>query len=178
MTNKINDDRERLLSGDWIVYNVVEGENFDLTGSKIAILTEKQWEKLYYNNIEPERIPDLETYDLYTLVEWAINHGFLQGRPRCSPDDPQRAVFVVSFPLLEHPGQTLAVVLDRGEEMRGDDEEDAKEDVISEFEDCDLKETDYPEDLDIDEDHVTCRRMTAAEAEEATKSSVNACWWR
>jgi hypothetical protein len=156
----------------------VEDENFDLQGSKIAILTEKQWEKLYYNNTEPERIDDLETYDLSTLVTWAINNGFIQGPPRCSPDDPQRTVFVVILPLLEHPGQTFTVVLDRGEGMRGYDEEDATGDVIFEREDCDLKETDYPEDLDIDEDHVTCRRMTAAEAEEATKSSVNACWWR
>jgi hypothetical protein len=36
MTNAMSDDRERLLNGDWIVYNVAEDENFDLTGSKIA----------------------------------------------------------------------------------------------------------------------------------------------
>ena len=73
MTNAMSDDRERLLNGDWIVYNVAEDENFDLTGSKIAILTEKQREQMYFNNVEPERIRDLETYDLRTLVMWAIN---------------------------------------------------------------------------------------------------------
>jgi hypothetical protein len=177
MDNETNDDRERLLTGDWIVYNYVEGENFDLTGSRLANLTEKQRDKMFDRNLAPESL-DLESYDLYTLVTWAINNGFIQGPPRGSPDDPQRTVFVVILPLLEHPGQTFAVVLDRGEGMSGYDEEDATDDVISELEDCDLKETDYPEDLDIDEDHVTCRRMTAAEAEEATKSSVNACWWR
>jgi hypothetical protein len=172
----MSDDRERLLNGDWIVYSVIEDENFELCGSKIAILTEKQRDKMADYDTEPERLPDLETYDLYPLVEWAINNGFIQGRPKWSPDDPQRSVFVVTFPLLEHPGQTFAVVLDRGEEMRGDDEEDATDDVISELEDCDLEETDYPDDLD--KHHVTCRRMTAAEAEEATKSFVNASWWR
>jgi hypothetical protein len=49
--------------------------------------------------------------------------------------------------------------------------------VISEFEDRDDEEADdYPRDIDIDWDHVTCARMTAAEAEEATKSSFNAFW--
>jgi hypothetical protein len=67
MTNAMCDDRERLLNGDWIVYNVAEDENFDLTGSKIAILTEKQHEQMYYNNVEPETIRDLETYD---CVRW------------------------------------------------------------------------------------------------------------
>jgi len=175
----MSDDRERLLNGDWIVYNVAAGEHFDLIGSEIAILTEKQQDKMYYNNVEPEELCDLETYDLHRVVMWAINNGFIKGRPRCSPDDPQRPVFVVTFPLLEHPGQTFAVVLDRGDEMRGDTEEDAKDNVISEFEDRDDEETDdYPRDIDIDWHHVTCARMTAAEAEEATKSSFNTFWWR
>ena len=73
----MNDDRERLLNGEWIVYNVAEHENFDLTGSKIAILTEKQREQMDDYNVEPERIRDLETYDLRTLVMWAINEGFV-----------------------------------------------------------------------------------------------------
>jgi hypothetical protein len=177
MTNEINDDRERLLSGNWIVYNVVEDENFDLTGSRIAILTEKQWEKLYYNNTEPERIDDLETYDLSTLVEWAINNGFVVAdRTRFS--GPQREVFVVTISLLEPPGQTFAVILDRGDEMRGETEEEAKEDVISELDRDDKEADDYPKVIDIDWDHVTCARMTAAEAEEATKSSFNTFWWR
>ena len=60
----MSDDRERLLNKDWIVYNDVEGENFDLRGSSIAILTEKQRDKMVFNNVEPERIPNLETYDL------------------------------------------------------------------------------------------------------------------
>jgi hypothetical protein len=60
MTNTMSDDRERLLKGDWIVYNDVEGEN----RSMIAILTEKQRDKMVFNNVEPERIPNLETYDL------------------------------------------------------------------------------------------------------------------
>jgi len=30
----------------------------------IAILTEKQRDKMVFNNVEPERIPNLETYDL------------------------------------------------------------------------------------------------------------------
>jgi hypothetical protein len=34
MTNAMSDDRERLLNGDWIVYNVAEDENFDLTGPR------------------------------------------------------------------------------------------------------------------------------------------------
>ena len=179
MTNAMSNDRERLLNGDWIVYNDVEGENFDLPGSRIAILTEKQRDRMVDYNTEPARIPNLETYDLATLVRWAINNGFIQERPRCSPDDPQRAVFVVTFPLLKHPGQTFAVVLDRGDGMRGYCEEDAKDDVISELEDCNEEAFgNYPEDIDIDQDHATCRRMMAAEAEEATKSSVNALWWR
>jgi len=70
MTNAMSDDRERLLNGDWIVYNFAENENFDLTASKIAILTEKQREQMYFNNDEPERLRDLETYDLHTLVMW------------------------------------------------------------------------------------------------------------
>ena len=77
MTNAMSDDRERLLNGEWIVYHVVENENFDLTGSKIAILTKKQSEEMYDYNVEPERICDLETYDLHTLVMWAINEGFV-----------------------------------------------------------------------------------------------------
>ena len=110
---------------------------------------------------------------------WAINNGLIHERPRCSPDDPQRAVFVVTFPLLEHPGQTFAVVLDRGDGMRGYSEEDAKDEVIFELEDCDEEEFgNYPEDIDIDQDHATCHRMMAAEAEEATKSSVGTSWWR
>ena len=64
MTNTMSDDRERLPYGDWIVYNDVEGENFDLPGSMIVILTEKQRDKMVFNNVEPERIPNLETYDL------------------------------------------------------------------------------------------------------------------
>ena len=178
MTNVMNDDRERLLNGEWIVYNVAEDENFDLTGSKIAILTEKQREQMYFNNVEPERIRDLETYDLRTLVMWAINEGFVVA-DRTRYSGPQREVFVVTFPLLEHPGQTFAVVLDRGDEMRGYSEAEAKNHVLSELETCDLEESgDYPKDIDLDEDHVTCHRLTAAEAEEATKSSVNASWWR
>ena len=178
MTNAMSDDRERLLNGDWIVYNVAEDENFDLTGSKIAILTEKQHEQMYFNNVEPERIRDLETYDLRTLVMWAINEGFLVA-DRTRYSGPQREVFVVTFPLLEHPGQTFAVVLDRGDEIRGYSEAEAKNDVLSKLETYDLEESgDYPEDIDIDEDHVTCHRLAAAEAEEATKSSVNASWWR
>ena len=174
----MNDDRERLLNGEWIVYNVAEHENFDLTGSKIAILTEKQREQMDDYNVEPERIRDLETYDLHTLVMRAINEGLVvTDRTRYS--GPQREVFVVTFALLEHPGQTFAVVLDRGDEMRGYSEAEAKNDVLSELETCDLEESgDYPNDIDIDEDHVTCHHMTAAEAEEATKSSVNASWWR
>ena len=86
---------------------------------------------------------------------------------------------MVTISLLGPPGQTFAVVLDRGDEMRGDSEEDATDNVISEFEDRDDEETDdYPRDIDIDWDHVTCTRMTAAEAEEATKSSFNTFWWR
>ena len=85
----------------------------------------------------------------------------------------------MTFPLRQHPGQTFAVVLDRGDDMRGDTEEDAKDGVISELEDCDDEEFgNYPEDIDIDEDHATCHRMTAAEAEEATKSSVDTSWRR
>jgi hypothetical protein len=62
--------------------------------------------------------------------------------------------------------------------MRGYSEADAKNDVLSELETCDLEESgDYPKDIDLDEDHVTCHRLAAAEAEEATKSSVNASWW-
>ena len=178
MTNAMSDDRERLRNGDWIVYNVAENENFDLTGSKIAILTENQREQMYYNNVEPERIHDLETYDLRTLVMWAINEGFVKA-DRTRYSGPQREVFVVTFPLLEHPGQTFAVVLDRGDEMRGDSEAEAKNDVLSKLETCDLEESgDYPKDIDLDEDNVTCHRLTAAGAEEATKSSVNASWWR
>jgi hypothetical protein len=177
MTNVMNDDRERLLNGEWIVYNVAERENFDLTGSKIAILTEKQREQMDDYNVEPERIRDLETYDLRTLVMWAINEGFVVA-DRTRYSGPQREVFVVTFPLLDHPGQTFAVVLDRGDEMRGYSEAEAKNDVLSELETCDLEESgDYPEDIDLDEDNVTCHRLTAAEAEEATKSSVNASWW-
>ena len=56
MTNAMGDDRERLLKGDWIVYNVVEDEKFDLSGSDIAILTERQREEMYENNVEPEGI--------------------------------------------------------------------------------------------------------------------------
>ena len=82
MTNTMSDDRERLLNGDWIVYNDRVDENFDLPGSKIAILTEKQQEKMYGYNVELERIVDLETYDLRTLVMWAINNGFIPERPR------------------------------------------------------------------------------------------------
>ena len=177
MTNALSDDRERLLNGKWIVYHVVEDENFDLTGSKIAILTKKQDEEMYDYDVEPERIRDLETYDLRTLVMWAINEGFVKA-DRTRYSGPQREVFVVTFPLLEHPGQTFAVVLDRGDEMRGYSEADAKNDVLSELETCDLEEFgDYPKDIDLDEDHVTCHRLAAAEAEEATKSSVNASWW-
>ena len=175
MTNAIRDDRERLLNGDWIVYNEREGGNFDLPGSKIAILTEKQRDKMIDHNTKPERIPDLETYNLLTLVEWAINNGFLVA-DRTKYSGPQREVFVVTIPLLEHPGQTFAVVLDRGDGMRAYSEEDAKDDVISELEDCDLAEAGYPENLDWDEDHITCARMTASEAEEATKFSFNAFW--
>src|SRR5262249_30937875 len=121
---------------------------------------------------------ELEVYDLHTLVMWTINQGFLVvDRTRYS--GPQREVFVVSFPLLEHPGQTFRVVLDRGDEMRGETEEDAKDEVLHELDTRDHEEAgDYPEDLDWNEDHVTCARMTVAEAEEATKSSVNALWWR
>ena len=173
MANVMSDDRERLLNGDWIVYNVVEGENFDLQGCKIAILTEKQRDKMVYNNTEPERIRDLETYDLRTLVEWAINNGFVVA-DRTRYSGPQREVFVVTFPLLEHPGQIFAVVLDRCDEMRGETEEDAKGDVISELDHEGAD--DYPEHIDWD--HATCTRTTATEAEEATKSSVNTCWWR
>jgi hypothetical protein len=177
MRNVINGDRERLLNGDWIAYNVAEDENFDLTGSKIAILTEKQREQMDDYNVEPERIRDLETYDLRTLVMWAINEGFVVA-DRTRYSGPQREVFVVTFPLLDHPGQTFAVVLDRGDEMRGYSEAEAKNDVVSELETCDLEESgDYPNDIDIDEDNVTCHRLMAAEAEEATKSSVNASWW-
>jgi hypothetical protein len=78
----MSDDRERLLNKDWIVYNDVEGENFDLRGSSIAILTERQRDKMVYYNTEPERIPNLEAYDLRTLVMWAINNGFIPERPR------------------------------------------------------------------------------------------------
>jgi hypothetical protein len=173
----MSDDRERLLNGDWIVYNDRVDENFDLPGSKIAILTEKQRDKMVYYNAEPARIRDLETYDLRTLVRWAIENGFVVA-DRTRYSGPQREVFVVTFPLLERPGQTFAVVLDRGDETRGDTEKDAKENVISELENCDLAEPGYREDLDLNWDHVTCARMTAAEAEEATKSSVNALWWR
>src|SRR5262245_15674645 len=108
-----------LLNGDWIVYNYIEDESFDLCGSKIAILTEKQREKKDFYNVEIERIRDLETYDLRTLVKWAIKNGFVVA-DRTRYSGPQRAVFVVTIPLVEHPGQTFAVVLDRGDEMRGD----------------------------------------------------------
>ena len=85
----------------------------------------------------------------------------------------------MTFPLLEHPGQTFAVVLDRGDEMRGYSEANAKDDVVSELEIWDREEfSDYPQDIDLDEDHVTCHRLAVAEAEEVIKSSVNASWWR
>ena len=58
MTNTMTDDRERLLNGDWIVYHVVEDEKFDLWGSRTAILTEKQREKM-------------DGYDV-ELVSWEI----------------------------------------------------------------------------------------------------------
>jgi hypothetical protein len=175
----MTDDRERLLNGDWIVYHVVEDENFDLCGSKIAILTEKQQEKMYGYNVELERIVDLETYDLRTLVNWAIENGFVVA-DRTRYSGPQREVFVVTISLREPPGQTFAVVLDRGDAMRGYTEKDARDDVISEFKNRDDEETDdYPKDDDIDWKHViTCTRMTVAEAEEATKLSVNAFWLR
>jgi hypothetical protein len=67
MTNAMSDDRERLRNGDWIVYNVAENENFDLTGSKIAILTENQREQMYYNNVEPE---DSRPSKLTICVRW------------------------------------------------------------------------------------------------------------
>ena len=176
MTNTMTDDRERLLNGDWIVYHVVEDEKFDLNGSRIAILTEKQREKMGGYDVELERTRDLETLDLRTLVTWAIKNGFVVA-DRTRYSGPQREVFVVTFPLLDHPGQTFAVVLDRGDEMRGDSEEDATDNVISELENRNGEEADdYPRDIDIDWDHVTCARMTAAEAEEATKSSFNALW--
>jgi hypothetical protein len=172
------DDRERMLGGDWIVYNYIEDEKFDLCGSKIAILTEKQREKMDDYDVELDRIRDLETYDLRALVTWAIENGFVVA-DRTRYSGPQREVFVVTFPLLERLGQTFAVVLDRGDEMRGDTEEDAKANVISEFEDRDDEEADdYPKDIDIDWNRVTCARMTVAEAEEATKASVKTLWWR
>jgi hypothetical protein len=178
MTNTMSDDREWLLNGDWIVYNDRVDENFDLPGSKIAILTGKQRDKMDFYNVELERIRDLETYDLRTLVRFAIENGFVVA-DRTRYSGPQREVFVVTFPLLERPGQTFAVVLDHGDGMRGCTEEDAKDDVLPEFEDRDDEEADdYPKDINIDWDHVTCARMTAAEAEEATKSSVNPLWWR
>jgi hypothetical protein len=178
MTNTMTDDRARLLNGDWIVYHVVQDEKFDLCGSKIAILTEKQREKMDDYNVEPARIRDLETYDLRTLVTWAIKNGFVVA-DRTRYSGPQREVFVVTISLLKPFGQTFAVVLDRGDAMRGYTEEDAKDDVLSEFENRDDEETDdYPKDDDIDWHHVSCAGMTAAEAEEATKSSVNAFWWR
>ena len=161
MTYEMSDDRKRLLNGYWIVYHVVEGENFDLQGSKIAILTEKQRDKIVYNDIEPERIRDLETYDLSTLVEWAIENGFVVA-DRTRYSGPQREVFVVTISLLEPPGQTFAVILDRGDEMRGETEEDAKEDVISELDRYDDEADDYPKVIDIDWDHITCARVTAA----------------
>ena len=77
MTNTMTDDRERLLNGDWIVYHVVEDEKFDLNGSRIAILTEKQREKMGGYDVELERTRDLETLDLRTLVTWAIKNGFV-----------------------------------------------------------------------------------------------------
>jgi len=90
MTNTMSDDRERLLNGDWIVYNDRVDENFDLPGSKIAILTEKQWEKLYYDNTEPERIDDLKTYDLSPGgMHYYLNN--TTWAKRCVPhlDDPE-----------------------------------------------------------------------------------------
>src|SRR5215469_14671111 len=110
-----------LLNGDWIVYNYM-GEKFDLRGTGIAILTEKQREKLDIFHFELDRIRDLETYDLRTLVTWAIENGFVVA-DRTRYSGPQRDVFVVTIPLLERPGQTFAVVLDRGDAMRGDTEE-------------------------------------------------------
>ena len=177
MTNTMTDDRERLLNGDWIVYHVVEDETFDRNGSRIAILTAKQREKVDDYDTEPARLRDLETYDLSTLVEWAINNGFVVA-DRTRYSGPQREVFVVTISLLEPPGQTFAVILDRGDEMRGETEEEAKEDVISELDRDDEEADDYPKVIEIDWDHVTCARMTAAEAEEATKSYFNTFWWR
>ena len=51
MTNAMTDDRERLLNGHWIVYHVVEHEKFNLRGSRIAILTEKQPDKMNFYNV-------------------------------------------------------------------------------------------------------------------------------
>jgi hypothetical protein len=86
-------------------------------------------------------------------------------------------VFLVTFPLLDHPGQTYSVILDRDEAREGS-EDDAKHEVICEIEQCDDEEAgDYPDDLDMDADHVVCRRMTEEEAEEASKSSINTSHW-
>ena len=57
-------------------------------------------------------------------------------------------------------------------------EDDAKRQVISEIENADDEEkNDYPANLDMDPAHVTCRRMTSAEVDAASKSAINTSWW-
>jgi hypothetical protein len=88
-------------------------------------------------------------------------------------------VFLVTFPLIEHPGKVFGVVVERSD-YHDLTEEEVKEHVITEIENCDPEEAgDYPEDLNIDPDDVTCRRMSQAEAELASKGEtyVNVSWW-
>ena len=96
-------------------------------------------------------------------------------------DDNNRTVFLVTFPLIDSPGQTYSVMLDRGRDYDSYNEwteDQAKHEVIAEIECCDAEEAeDYPKDLNMDPADVTCRKMTYAEAEEASKSSTNTSWW-
>ena len=93
-------------------------------------------------------------------------------------EEPYPDVFMVTFPMLDHPGRTYIVVLDRGDDY-AIDEDGAKDKVISEIENCDEEESqDYPPDLDMDPANVTCRRMTHTEAVDLANSAEGNCsWW-
>ena len=83
-----------------------------------------------------------------------------------SSDDPNRQVFLVTFPLLDYPDHTYSVPLDPGEDGP-DNEHDAKQRVIDRIINADTEEAEEYAGLDTNPANVTCRRMTAIVALDA-----------
>jgi hypothetical protein len=91
-------------------------------------------------------------------------------------DRYQEMVFLVVFPLLGS-GEKYGVIIERSD-WSDYTEDHVKRLVIAEIQVADEEEAgDYPEDLDMDENHVTCHRMTLHDAAEAAKDTINTSWW-